>query len=273
MHPLPSPKPFMSAPKYYHSARPGNGPMRSPAAAQTYSTAHRLLDEEEAGQEGDAEDDGDEGSSTGVKRKEVSRRPSGDKPAIGVPTALSTGRSASTGELSADGNSQELSEDADEEEDEEDDDDEEDGDEEEDYSKDPGLMNLLDISFPSIREEELLRAVESHGTQQGWLDDNDYSFSSLLGHLDMHLNVAANEAGAPVSSEGVRRAGGNQGSENGSTTGVSEEEEAAASPEKRPLVVVRSTNDMLSDRCSIISESSVDFVKKFAEMAGMIQDH
>ena len=136
--------------------------------------------------------------------------------------------------------------------------------------------------MPSIREEELLAVGrETPVNRQGWLEDNinDYSFSSLLGHIDMHLNSAAASSGSSMAT------GGGGGSEGGSTTGGEEEN----SPEKRLMgsslsgmgsITGTSTttsslrNDLMSDRCSVISETSVDFVKKFAELAaGMIQEN
>lgn len=275
VYPFPSPKPFMSAPKYY--GRP------------SYARPPLPLHEEE-GRDGDAEDDGEEGPSSRLSR--CSRQNDGFAAgAAAVPMVNGSGVvvtgmevTSTTGVVSTDGDEEDEAEET--EEDEEEETEEEEGDMQQqqqqlgEYSKNPGLLSLLDISLPSIREEELLRGTECGGDRQGWLEDNmnDYSFSSLLGHIDMHLNSARGEAE------------NNRDSENGSTTAGEEE-----SPEKVAgkgvsllsatgsggqggggagglMVLGGSRSDMMSDRCSVISETSVDFVKKFAEMAGMIED-
>lgn len=251
--------------------------------------------EEEAGQDGDAEDDGDEGTSGAQKPFLLARRTggfAGPAPVVvqKVPVAVQTtvtqteGTSTTIASCSATGEVSMDAEEADGDEDEEEEEEETtDGDEEGDYSKNPGLLSLLEISLPSIREEELLRATES-SRGQGWLEDNmnDYSFSSLLGHIDMHLNCVAAATGSGKESENgsttgeespeKRPSGGQVGSSSSSgltsgTAGMSLSSSSSAA-----LISLRN-DGMLSDRCSVISESSVDFVKKFAEMAGMMEDH
>lgn len=296
VYPFPSPKPFMSAPKYYHAGRP----------TYTRPPLPQLHDEE--GQDGDAEDDGDEGPSGTFASKRSNPSEAAlkcsevvEKVPVAVQTVTTEVTSTTITTMTTSTTSREVSMDEEDEDLEEEEEEEEyldDGEEDPgDYSKNPGLLSLLEISLPSIREDELLRAATAEPNRQGWLEDNmnDYSFSSLLGHIDMHLNSAAQEAAAAAAEGGGDSGGENKDSENGSTGGEEE------SPEKRPRSIIIGggegssgistgtgpthgtlsslgvnglRNDgLISDRCSVISESSVDFVKKFAEMAGMIQDH
>lgn len=261
VYPFPTPKPYMSAPHKYHQAN-RSGYSRPPLPAL----------HDEAGRDGDAEDDGDEGTSgvvaskaetTAAARrnvnvtKETNLHPLLPPTAIveKVPVAVQTIDSISTTAevTSTTEGGQSSSRDTTTEEEEEDDEvGEEEECEEEDYSKNPGLLSLLDISLPSIR-------VEENNNRQGWLEDNinDYSFSSLLGHIDMHLN-------GDKESEGDDEREGTDNSPSKRTAGMSNSSSGSSS-------VIR--NEMMSDRCSIISETSVDFVNKFAELSEMIQEH
>lgn len=270
VYPFPTPKPYMSAPHKYHQAG-RSGYSRPPLPA--------LRDE--AGRDGDAEDDGDEGTSgvvaaaaasnsnaetTSAKRNvNVTKEPNRptaivEKVPVAVQTITSSVSTATEITSTTEGG-QSSSRDTTTEDDEEEEDDEVGEEEEfegEDYSKNPGLLSLLDISLPSIRVEE---NNNSNNNRQGWLEDNinDYSFSSLLGHIDMHLNghresEADDEGGAGSESGSSRRTAGMSNSSSGGSSSV-----------------IR--NEMMSDRCSIISETSVDFVNKFAELSEMIQEH
>lgn len=274
VYPFPTPKPYMSAPHKYHQAG-RSGYSRPPLPA--------LRDE--AGRDGDAEDDGDEGTSgvvaaaaasnsnaetTSAKRNvNVTKEPNRptaivEKVPVAVQTITSSVSTATEITSTTEGG-QSSSRDTTTEDDEEEEDDEVGEEEEfegEDYSKNPGLLSLLDISLPSIRVEENNNDNNnSNNNRQGWLEDNinDYSFSSLLGHIDMHLNghresEADDEGGAGSESGSSRRTAGMSNSSSGGSSSV-----------------IR--NEMMSDRCSIISETSVDFVNKFAELSEMIQEH
>lgn len=122
-----------------------------------------------------------------------------------------------------------------------------------DFLKHPGFLSLLDISLPSVqssREENRTEVVN----RTEWLEENinDYSFSSLLGQLDAHLANDPSKENIHTPDDGSSKL----------MMGSSSSTSASAS-----------VRNEMSDRCSIISESSIDFVNKFAELAEMIQDH
>lgn len=285
VHPFPTPKPYnMSAPKYYQSGRPSyTRPILPPL-------------QDEAGRDGDAEDDGDEGTSgTSNYTEMVASAKSNDKlaelssPAIveRIPVAVQTSLSPPTSVPETTGSTTDMvsisdrtsprltEDDNDYDEGEEDEDEDYD---EEDYSKNPGLLSLLEISLPSIRGVDDYRSGQSANNRQAWLEDNinDYSFSSLLGHIDMHLNSASereSETGSSSSTSMLGVAVVEAGADKG-TFGMSSSQSSVPTGTMSvtsPNSVIR--HDLMSDRCSVISETSVDFVNKFAELAEMIQDH
>lgn len=222
IHPFMSPKPYNHVNSYYHSGR--------------VSYPQPVYDE---AVDGDADDDGEEGTSAGRQRKPKVVEAETQVQEIIIPeqpqeVAMTVESPAtevtSTTEDATVNLQQSVKEDDD------------------DFLKNPGFLSLLEITLPSVREESRSEVVN----RTGWLEDNlnDYSFSSLLGHLDAHL-----------------------------ASGSSRENENNAfddsSPSKRTssTITTASLRNEMSDRCSVISETSVDFVNKFAELAEMIQDH
>lgn len=117
---------------------------------------------------------------------------------------------------------------------------------EDDLANNPGIQSLMDISLPSLKFGDDSRMVAgTDGAKPLWLEENinDYSFSSLLGHLDAHF-VDENRAG-------------------------SSQEGSDSDPNRDEGIVVENSiiPQRLSDRCSVMSsESSIDYVNKFAEL-------